>query len=161
MIIDPNAMNQIKRIWIIMIKLIKRLIEIILQNGIYPDRIGSHFLDRLEPSEVSFYINGILSGIMTGNADAHIHTTYKKLLISFPAVEINFFTIGRSEGGYRSRGIEINKKTGLIDQIVCSDDKNNQPYCSFDKPFHRIHLPLFQSLWPASLLMINFLLADS
>ena len=128
-IVDPNAVDQIQRIRIILVVFVKRVIKYILLNGIDPDGIGAHFLDVTEPPQVGFLIDAKFCGPFARHTGAHIDAPDFKRFIAAAAVKVYPVAFGFYKGGNGLLRMEINIPAqaviGGIQYEKCHSDRQH------------------------------------
>ena len=69
-VVDPYAMNEVKRIGVVLVELVERLVEVRSQEDVHADGIGAHVLDLLEPPQIRLLVDGVVGGEVAGDARA-------------------------------------------------------------------------------------------
>ena len=98
-VVNPNPVDQIQRLLTLPVILIKRVIEIVLQNRINPDCVGSHILDLAKPPKIHFLIYGVIRCPLSRHPHPHIHASHLKRDILLSLFQTDIFSVNRHKRG--------------------------------------------------------------
>ncbi len=139
-IVDPNAVNQIERVFPPIVIFIECVIEIILQNGIDADGVCTQLLHLRKPAQIRLLIDGIIRRPLSGDTNAHIHPAdLKGRARALLGCQVDLFFFCAHKGGYLGIRVPIDINAKLIVGNIAHQKHQNDDASGDDK---------FLQAWP-------------